>query len=125
MKTDETTRLEKLQAEMDEAKTALLLDCGTPCRGRLYPYERGKHRYWKWERCENGRRVQRTVGVDDMEALAAGIADRKQLEERLKRYYSTCEEYVRAKVKAEKEEEAAAQKKRGSSTVRKKSGGRH
>ena len=126
MKTEETSKLEQLQSQMDEARTALLMDSGTPCRGRIYPYKRGARKYWKWERCEDGKRVQRTVGVDAMEALMAGIADRKQLEERLKRYYAASEAYVRAKAKAGQDEDEGVpvQKKRNSSTGRKRSGAR-
>lgn len=122
MKSCQTTGMEQLRSRMDEAKRALLLDCGRPCRGHVYPYRRGGRRYWKWERREAGRRVQRTVGVEGMEALVAGIADRAQFEERLQHYYKACEEYVAAA--GNTEEESPAQKKRASSAGRRKSGGR-
>ena len=102
-----TERLEQLHERIDEAKQALLTDAGMPCRGRIYPYQRGNKRYYKWQRCEGGKRTQRTVGVEAMEALLTGIASREQFEERLEGYYAACEAYVLASAQ-ERSKEAAS-----------------
>ncbi len=91
-----TVRLQQLHEHIDEAKQALLTDAGMPCRGQVFPYQRGNRRYYKWQRCEGGKRTQRTVGVEAMEALLTGIASREQFEERLEGYYAACEAYVLA-----------------------------
>ena len=108
-----TERLEQLHERIDEAKQALLTDAGMPCRGRIYPYQRGNQRYYKWQRCEGGKRTQRTVGVDAMEALLTGIANKEQFEDRLQGYYAACEAYVLASAQERAKEgpDGASQKK--------------
>lgn len=59
------------------------MDASTPCRGQIHPYQRGTRRYYKWQRCEEGTRTQRTVGVEAMEALVVGIADREHFGQRV------------------------------------------
>lgn len=65
------------------------------CRGHVYPIQvrRGHHvyRYYTWERCINGRRVQRTVRLDQVERITAGIRAMAGLQARLDDYCAACE----------------------------------
>ena len=94
-------KLAQLRQRCEEAKQALFLEPGYPCRGQVYPYQRGTNHYYKWQRREGGKRIQHTLGVAAMETLLAGIVARKQFEERLQQYYSTCEQYALAKTQIE------------------------
>jgi len=75
---------------------ALLADWVTPvCRGHLYPMRirRGGKRYlyYTWERCVGGRRIQRTVRLDHVERIAAGIRAMAGLQARLDAYCDACD----------------------------------
>ena len=93
----DTRTRDKLETRVHEAYRALLACAETPCRGQIYPYTRGGRQYFKWEHREDGRRVQHTVGLAEMEALQAGINARAAFEERINAYYAACEELARAR----------------------------
>lgn len=79
-----------------ETTRAMLAQWQAPvCRGHLYPMriQRGRRQYlyYTWERCVNGTRIQRTVRVDQVERIAAGIRAMAGFQARLERYCAACE----------------------------------
>ncbi len=75
---------------------AMLAEWITPvCRGHLYPMRirrRDKrYFYYAWERCVGGRRIQRTVRLDQVERIAAGIRAMAGLQARLDAYCNACD----------------------------------
>jgi len=116
------TTLEELRDRMEEAKQALLADPGIPCRGQLYAYQRGARRYYKWQRCEGGRRTQRTVDLAGMEVVAEGLAVRAQFEQRLQNYYAAAEAYALACVQHGERPACGTPVKKPSVPAKKKSG---
>ncbi len=75
---------------------AMLAEWRAPvCRGHLYPLRirRGGKRYlyYAWERCVGGRRIQRTVRLNQVERIAAGIRAMAGLQARLDSYCAACD----------------------------------
>ena len=112
MKKSDLKKLEQKRQQCEEAKQALFLEAGYPCRGHIYSYQRGNNTYFKWELREAGKRIQKTIGIKKMEALHSGIVERKRFEEYLQEYYSACEEYVFAKVQIDMSEQNAKNSKK-------------
>lgn len=75
---------------------AMLAEWSVPvCRGHLYPMRirRGGKRYlyYTWERCVGGRRIQRTVRLNQVERIATGIRAMAGLQARLDSYCAACD----------------------------------
>ena len=102
---------QRLQERLREAAQALAGSSAPPCRGQVYSYTRNERTYFKWQRCEAGRRVQRTVSVAAAEHLEAGIRARKWFEARIKAVYEAGEALLLAEAAAELEAPTAGQKK--------------
>jgi len=87
--------LERAQHAVAAARELLAAWMTPVCRGHVYPMHirRGTSRYlyYTWERCIRGRRIQRTIRVDQAERITAGIRAMAGLQARLDAYYDACE----------------------------------
>ena len=87
--------LEQALLAVDVARAMLAEWIAPVCRGHLYPMRirRGDKRYlyYAWERCVGGKRIQRTVRVDQVERIAAGIRAMAGLQSRLDSYCEACD----------------------------------
>ena len=110
--------LEQAQRAVAVARAMLAEWTAPVCRGHLYPMRirRGTKRYlyYAWERCVGGKRIQRTVRLDQVERIAAGIRAMAGLQARLDSYCEACDTLALAEVAGTPAEE-----------VKKTTGSRH
>jgi hypothetical protein len=87
--------IEKALLAVAAARAMLAAWIAPVCRGHLYPMRirRGNKRYlyYTWERCVGGKRIQRTVRLDQVERIAAGIRAMAGLQARLESYCAACD----------------------------------
>lgn len=94
--------IEKALHAVEAARSMLAEWIAPVCRGHLYPMRirRGGKRYlyYTGERCVGGRRIQRTVRLDQVERIAAGIRAMAGLQARLESYCEACDTLALAEV---------------------------
>ena len=118
--------IEKALLAVEVARAMLAEWIAPVCRGHLYPMRirRGDKRYlyYAWERCVGGKRIQRTVRLDQVERIAAGIRAMAGLHSRLDAYCEACDMLAMAEVAGVPAE--CPKKKAGSRHGRTKAGAR-